>query len=63
MHDEHRRDLLKTGGVVLAAGVLSNLGWHTRAAAQEGRTKGAQGPSAPPQPAVCSIFRSGSGTA
>jgi hypothetical protein len=22
MHDEHRRDLLKTGGAVLAAGVL-----------------------------------------
>jgi mannose-6-phosphate isomerase-like protein (cupin superfamily) len=51
MHDEHRRDLLKTGGAVLAAGVLGNLGWHARAAAQEGRTKGAQGPSAPPQQA------------
>jgi mannose-6-phosphate isomerase-like protein (cupin superfamily) len=51
MHDEHRRDLLKTGGAVLAAGVLSNLGWHARAAAQGGRTKGAQGPSAPPRQA------------
>jgi quercetin dioxygenase-like cupin family protein len=48
MPDEHRRDLLKTGGAVLAAGVLSRLGWHARAAAQESRTTGAQSTSTPP---------------
>lgn len=47
MHDEPRRDLLKTGGAVLAAGVLGSLGLHARAAEQEGRTKGANVPPAP----------------
>jgi quercetin dioxygenase-like cupin family protein len=50
MHHEHRRDLFKTAGAILAAGVLSRLGWHARAAAPEGRPTGAQVPSAPPQP-------------
>jgi len=49
MHDEHRRDLLKTGGAVLAAGVLGSLGLHARAAEPEGRTTGAQVPPAPRQ--------------
>jgi quercetin dioxygenase-like cupin family protein len=49
MHDEHRRDLLKTGAAVLAAGVLGRLGWHARAAAPEGGTTGAQIPPTPPQ--------------
>ena len=47
MHNEQRRDLLKIGGAALAAGVLGSLGLHARAAEQEGRTKGAQAPSAP----------------
>jgi quercetin dioxygenase-like cupin family protein len=51
MHHEHRRDLFKTAGALLAAGVLSRLGWHARAAAPEGRPTGAQAPSAPPQQA------------
>jgi hypothetical protein len=51
MHHEHRRDLIKTGGAILAAGVLSRLGWHVRAAEPAGRTTGAQLPSAPPQQA------------
>ena len=49
MHDEHRRDLLKTGGAIVAAGVLGSLGLHARAAEQEGRTTGAQVPQAPRQ--------------
>ena len=49
MHDEHRRDLLKTGGAVLAAGVLGSLGLHARAAEPERRTTGAQVPPAPRQ--------------
>ncbi|HSF29005.1 MAG TPA: cupin domain-containing protein [Candidatus Tectomicrobia bacterium] len=47
MQNEQRRDLLKIGGAALAAGVLGSLGLHARAAEQEGRTKGAQAPSAP----------------
>jgi quercetin dioxygenase-like cupin family protein len=49
MHDEHRRDLFKTGGAILAAGVLGSLGIHARAAEPEGRPTGAQVPPAPPQ--------------
>jgi hypothetical protein len=51
MHHTHRGHLLKTGGTLLAAGVLSRLGWHASATAPEGRTVGAQGPSTPPPPA------------
>jgi hypothetical protein len=51
MHHEHRRDLFKTAGAILAAGVLGRLGWHASAATPEGRMPGAQGPSAPPKPA------------
>lgn len=47
MHDEHRRDLLKTGGAVFAAGVLGSLGLHARAAEPEGRMKGATAPPVP----------------
>jgi hypothetical protein len=51
MHDEHRRDLLKTGGAILAAGVLGSLGLCASAAEPEGRTKGAQVSPTPPQQA------------
>ena len=47
MHDEHRRDLLKTGGAVLAAGVLGSLGLHARAAEHEAHMKGAHVAQAP----------------
>lgn len=48
MHHTHRRDLFKTAGAVLAAGVLGRLGWPAKAGTPEGRTAGAQGPSTPP---------------
>jgi mannose-6-phosphate isomerase-like protein (cupin superfamily) len=51
MHHQHRRDLFKTAGAVLAAGVLGRLGWPAKAGMPEGRTAGAQGPSTPPQQA------------
>jgi quercetin dioxygenase-like cupin family protein len=50
MHHTHRGHLLKTGGTLLAAGVLSRLGWHASATAPEGRPTGVQVPSAPSQP-------------
>jgi len=49
MYDEHRRHLLKTSGVVLAAGVLGSLDLKARAAEPESRTQGTHVPPAPQQ--------------
>lgn len=42
MHDKDRRDALKTGGAMLALGVLGSLGVGS-AFAQEGHMRGAKG--------------------
>ncbi len=44
MHDKNRRNLLRNGGTLLAAGVLGGLGLNARAASEHKmRMKGAKG--------------------